>query len=448
MRILYGLLISLALLPSLGKAEDLLTIYQFAQENDPTIQAAKAAQLAAKEAFPQARSLFLPTINIAVNSTQYIKNYGAGQASVANQTIPLTTSKFRYQQNTYALTLSQPVFYYQQWVQLGKAESEIKQANAIYAVAEQDLIVRTIQRYFAVLRALDTLKFAVAQRTAFLKILEQTKQRFRAGVINTVTDLQIAQARYDSSIAQEIAARNNIVVQKKQLEEITNKKVEKLVLLQDNVQFTAPDPKDPDAWVNKAIEQNLDLQAAHYQVESSRADIKLSTANHFPILNIDGSIGHATGTKDIMAIPKNNNAYIGLQVAMPLFNGGSVLSKTRQSRHIYEQLCKQKESLYRQIESQTSEAYLNVLTQISQIQALKQAVVSNQSAWEATNAAFKAGIRTIVDVLNAQSDLIKVEQDYANARYDYILQSLQLKRVAGNLSPYDIVQINNWLKVK
>ena len=434
----------LGIFPGCLAAKDLIDAYQLAICNDPTIQAAREARLAAFEAYPQARALFLPVVAATATNTYYNKNYDGNTITFLNQTIPLTIKHFHYDQSVYSLQLTQPVFYYQQWVQLSKADDQVKQANAVYAASEQDLIVRTVQRYFGVLRAIDNLKYAKTQRVALEKFLKQAEAEFKAGVI-TITDSQITKARYDSALSQEIAAENNVEIQKQLLIEITGEPICSFSELQQNLNLKSPEPQNIEEWVCRALEQNYNLRAARYQAEAAKQDILLNQSGHLPTININGQVIQSGPTRDIVAYPRNTNSYIGLQVAMPLFSGGSVVSKTRQARHLYGQAESQMEAICRQVRSATRQAYLNVLTQISQIKAFKQSVASNQIALKSTDTAFKTGTRTIVDLLNSQTDVIKSEQDFMNAQYDYILQSVLLKQAAGTLSPEDVCLINTWL---
>jgi outer membrane protein len=418
------------------QAQNLLEVYELANQQDPILQSAKQQQLATLEATPQARAQFLPTVQASANHS------GIHNATANNTGTQNSIMNGGYSQNTCALTVSQPIFYYQQWVQFDKASKEVKAAYASYAAAEQDLIVRTVNTYFNVLKAIDTLKFKQAQRIAFEKFLDQTEQRYRVGLI-AITDVQIAKAQRDSAYAEEIAAQNSVENQKEQLREITGQPIDHFTALKKNIPLTSPKPTALEAWVHLALKQNFSLQALRYQNQAGRADIQLTKAGHLPTLNVNGV---TTRTSNTPLAPRNTNSTIGLQVSVPLFSGGLVNSKTKQAVHLYEKNKSDFERLYKKIESQTRQNYRNVITQISQTQALQQAIVSNRSALKATEASFNVGSRTIVDVLNAQSNLIKAEQDYANARYDYMIQSVQLKQAAGTLSPLDIIEINALLQ--
>ena len=417
-------------------ASDLLEVYSLAQINDPTIQAAREGQLATQEAIPQARAQFLPVLNASASHFAY---HQAG--TNATGTMPQNSGDSHYNQSLYGLTLNQPIFYYQQWIQLSTAAAQVKQANATYAAAEQDLIVRTVQRYFNVLKARDTLKFSKANRSQLSKILEQTQLKFKVGLI-AITDVQIARAQYDTALAQEISNENELANQKELLREITGQPIETFSFVRENLTLKSPEPADPEKWVMTAVDQNFALEAARFGAEASRMGVKTTEAGHLPTLNINSNLNRSTSYQGAPSTTKSN---VGLQVNMPLFSGGTISSKTRQAVHTYEQTQKQLETLYRKTESNTRQAYRGVLTQISQVAAQKQAIISTDSALKATEASFNVGTRTIVDVLTAQTNLIQAQQNYANARYDYIIQSVLLKQAAGTLCPEEIQHINAWL---
>ncbi len=433
----------LMVLSNEARTEDLLTIYHLAKINDPTIQAKRAEQLATLEAKPQALADFLPVITASANNAATSQRATSNNALSFSETGTATTSTqvVHYNQSTYGLTLNQPIFYYKQWIANAKADEQVKGANATYGAAEQDLIVRTVQSYFAVLKAVDALKYAKAQRRAIAKFLEQTEQRFKVGLI-AITDVQIAKAQHDNAYAQEITAENELANQKENLREIVGKPIEHVSFLRENLTLKTPEPANLEQWVSTALEQNLSLQASRFKVRGARADIKMTESDHLPTLNVQSDLQRQTSTP---LYASNTTSDVMLKVTLPIFSGGKTRSKTKQAVYTYEQNQKEMESEYRQVESSTRQAYRGVLTQISQAKALKQAIISNASALKATDAAFNVGTRTIVDVLKAQSDLIQAEQNYANARYDYILQSVQLKQSAGTLSPEDVQHINGWL---
>jgi outer membrane protein len=419
------------------QAEDLLTIYQTAQCNDPTLVAARETLFSALEAKPQARAGFLPSIS------------ATSQQALNHTNIPGTGN---YTSNTFNLVLIQPVFYYQQWTDYSKASAQVQQAEANFAAAEQDLILRTSKAYFGVLKAQDGLKYSNELVKAFAKFYHQTNERYKAGLI-AITDVEISKARHSNAIALEIAARNEFNTQVEKLKEIIGQDICSLSILRKEIKLVNPDPECIEKWVSSALAQNFSLDAARFAVKVARSNIASQKSGHLPTINIQGNVQHTSSGPIavnpggvIPGEPKQTTNSIGLQISMPFFAGGSVNSKVRQAKHDFEKSCAQFEALYRNTESTTRQAFRGILTQTSQITALKEAVKANQSALKATEASFNVGTRTIVDVLNAQSDLIRAEQDYANARYEYIIQSITLKLAAGTLSPEDVQHINGWLQ--
>jgi len=437
------LILCLTLSPK-GQAEDLLEVFQLAHMNDPTLETAKETQLAARENLPQARALFLPVVG---GTAIYQSNNNSNAFNTINfetmppsvEIIPPTTVNFK--QTTFTLSLTQPVPYYREWVQYSKANSQVKSANATYAAAEQDLIVRVVQNYFNVLKAYDALIFSKANRKAFAKLLEQSQERFKVGLI-AITDVEIARAQHDNALSQEITAEATLGDQKEILYQSTIKPIQSFYFLTDNLKLRPPEPTNVEKWVQTALQQNFPLQASRFGVTASRYDIDLNRAGHLPTIGINANAQRASSTP---LAPNTLNKFVNLQVTMPIFNGGLVNSKTRQAAHVYRQTEKQMEVLFRQTERNARQFYRGVITQMNQVAALKQSIISNTSALRATQDSFSVGTRTIVDVLNAQTNLIQAQQNYASARYDYIVQSIQLKQAAGTLSCDDIRHINAWL---
>lgn len=408
-------------------AEDLAHIFNLAIEIDATLQQAKETQLATMELLPQARAGLLPTVSSSAGT-----NYNA-----TNNPQLLDYNSFNY-----GITLSQPLFNLANWYTYQQSSDQVKSAIAAYEDAMQDLILRVVSQYFAILKALDNLDFAVAERKAFARSLEETKQRFDAGVI-AITDVNEAQAKYDLALSQEIAAVFELYNQKELMGEITGVPAGNVSLLKPNISLYQPKPDSMEQWVTDALKQNFGLQASIYDMKAAKKNIDIQRAGHYPTLQADGS---TTKSKTAPPSPVVANANsIGVTVTLPLFTGGSVNSKTRQAYHQYEFALQQAEGLSRQIKSNVRQAYRGVLTQISQVKALQQSVISSKSALDATSAAFDVGTRTIVDVLNAQSELLRTRSNLAKSRYDYIVASFRLKRYTGILTVEDINVVNSWL---
>ena len=257
----------------------------------------------------------------------------------------------------------------------------------------------------------------------------------------TITDVQEAQARFDSAVAQEIEAQNQVDNAKEALREISGEYDDRFQKLSERMPLRRPKPSSPDAWVEKALGSNPSLRSASYAVDIARQNVRLESAEHYPTLDLNASYSDSnSGTV------KSEGGQVSLQLNVPLFQGGAVLSRTREAAFRHEATKEQLEQLQRSIIRQVRDAYRGVLTAISQVKALDQSRTSNRSALEATQAGFEVGTRTIVDVLDAQRDLFRAERDYSQARYSYILSDLSLKRAAGQISEADLERIEAWLR--
>ena len=408
-------------------AVDLQTIYQWAVMQDPTLSAAEAIRLSQREAYPQAIAPLLPNLSASANS-QFVETNQSGASD--------------YNQRGVSLLLQQSLFNTPNWVRLKQAAHTKTAADNRLEAASQDLIVRVAKQYFSVLSAKDTLEFASRQKEAFEQQLQEVKQHFDAGVA-PIADLQDAQARRDTSAANALVAENQLEDEYERLREITGSPIEELATLSAEAPLLRPDPMDEDAWVDMAEQNNPALSAVREDRSIAKADIWRQRSQHLPTVSAFAEL-----SRDKSPTTANNEVFnraVGLTASMNLFSGGSVLSQTRQARADYLKADEDWELLYRQTVSNTRQAYRGMLTSSEQVKAFKQAVISNQSALEATKIAYDVGTRTIVDVLNAETNLLQAQQNESSARYNLILQYLLLKQQAGILSVADIVDVNQWL---
>ncbi len=396
-------------------AENLLDIYRLAAENDPQLRGAEAARLATLESKPQSRALLFPAISANANTT-------------GNRTLSLT----------------QPVYHHESYVQLRQADARIAQADALFGVARQDLMLRSATRYFDVLAAQDNLEFARAEKKAIARKLEQSQQRFEVGLV-AITDVQEAQARFDTALAQEIAAERQLTSGVEALREITARQHDALAVLTEQLPLLTPEPADVEQWTETALKQNLQYTAAQHASAVAEEEIARQRAAHLPTLDIVGNRVFSESGGEHFGASETLNDSISLQITAPIFQGGLVNSRTREARHKYTQAQENQEQQLRSVVRQTRDAYAGVIAGISRVKALKQSVLSHQTALEATEAGSQVGTRTEVDVLDAQRELFRARRDYARARYDYILEGLRLKQAAGTLSQTDLEQVNTWL---
>lgn len=419
-------------------ATDLMEVYALAEASDPVYKESIAAYNATLEAKPQARSQLLPLVSLNANTTSHDQDIST-EAGIGS------SGQTDFNTHGYSLDISQPVFHYDRYLALKQTDSQILQAQAELDAVHQDLVVRVAERYFKVLAAFDNLAFVRAEKTALSRQLEQTKERFAAG-LSAITDVQEAQAGYDQSAANEILAENLVNNTLEGLREVTGEYLPELAPLGENIELAAPQPEIIDDWTAISMEQNLRIVAAKYAMDTAQQNIKIEQSGHLPTLDIVatknfGTSGGRFGSTEI------HDTAIGLELNVPLYQGGLVNSRTRQARYNHEEARERLEQQHRAAQRQTREAFLGVISGISQVNALQQAVVSSETALEATQAGFDAGTRTAVDVVDAQRVVLQAKRAYALARYDYLLNILRLKQAAGTLSPDDLARINAWLEI-
>ncbi len=447
-----SVLLAMVIVPGFAHAASLLEIYQQALQSDPLIHEAEARRLAAAEAAPQARSLFLPQITA---SAGYDSGDSSGSRVDFNENTNRVESRgFDADSDTesWDIGIRQTLFRWDQVVGLKRAHKLVAQAEADYEAAQQDLIIRVADRYFAVLGSEDVLTSIHADRTAIARQLEQAKQRFEVGLI-AITDVQESQAAYDQSVADEIGAKRSLATARELLREITGQYVSSLSAPMEDLPLRSPDPADEASWIDLALSQNLPLISSRLNEQVARYEIAFQRTGHYPTLELVAgrSFRESTGTTQIQGFPGSpsdndqTSDSISLQLSVPIFSGGGTSSRVREAVYLHRASREQLQRVSRETERATRDAYLGVLAEISRVKALKQAVQSSQTALEATQAGFEVGTRTIVDVLDSQRNVYRAITNYYDSRYAYIANVLLLKQAAGSLQIQDLEEIDKWL---
>jgi len=334
------------------------------------------------------------------------------------------------------------VFNFELWVQLSQANNQIAQSEAEYANALQDLMQRTIKSYLDVLLAKDSLQFAISEKAALARQLEQAQQRFDVGLI-AITDVLEAQSGYDRARSREIFAENGVDNAKEALREIIGEFEGKLILLPTAMPLMKPEPLDINKWAATADQQNLGVISAQNQAEVARKNIELQRSGHYPTLDIVGSYSIQDNSSSFGL--RGDVGQIGLELNVPVFEGGAVNSRTRKAHYDFNAAKDSLQAVRRAIRRQVKDAYRGVLSTISQVEALRATVKSSLSALEATEAGFEVGTRTMVDVVNEQRNLFEAQNNLSEARNNYLLNWVSLKESASSLSQKDLETLNNLL---
>ena len=453
-------------------SEDLLTIFDQAVVNDPTVREAEFNRKATREARPQAWAAYLPQIGGRWTKSESDTN----RTSVEPVLVPTdpanpTTSPLiiqRVGQNgagspettQWQLQLTQSIFNWGQLVQLKQAGRVALQADADYGNAQQDLAVRVATRYFDVLAALDNVQAQQASLDAISRQLEQADKRFEVGLI-AITDVQEARAARDTAAADLIAAKRSLATAQEFLREITDMQYAVLATPRSTMPLQMPEPADAQKWVEASMEQNLALTSSRLGADIARDDVRVAFGGHLPQVDLvvgkshlqtddtvefDPVIGQFAGGSAGSTIQQDTDKSIALQVTVPIWSSGGTHSRVKQSEYRWQAAKQRLERVSRETERTSRDAYLGVLSEISRVQALKQALESSATALRATEAGYDVGTRTAVDVLAARQNLVASQTNYSRSRYDYMLNVLQLKAAAGILDRKALEDMNGWLE--
>ena len=431
-RLVLALALAVAGLGS-AAAADLATVYRDALVSDPLYQAARAQHQATIERLPQARSGYLPQVSAAASVFRnHVDRDGAPDRD--------------YTTKTGALTLAQPVFRMQNWILIGQAQQQVLQAEAVLANAQQDVAVRVAQAYFDVLLAQDNVAFSETQKSAIDQQLAQAKRNFEVGTA-TIVDTLEAQARYDQSVAKEIADKNDLEVKRRALQVLLGKAVDGLVPLREPLALARPEPDNIEEWVRVAADSSFQVAVARANVEIAQREIERQRAARLPTVDLSANVTRQDDPNSALP-PVSTTATvgsIGLTLSVPLYTGGLIQSRVREALALRDRAQQDLENTQRSVAQAVRANFLNVTSGIAQVKALEQALVSTQSQLESTILGRDVGVRTSVDVLNAQQQVFQTRRDLQQARYNYLLNGLRLKAAAGQLAEADVDRVNRAL---
>jgi len=428
-----ALLLAAAGLASSAWGADLIGVYRDALVSDPVYQGARATYNAGIERLPQARAGYLPNV---VGSASAFKNKLDRDYA----------DDFTYNNQTYAVTLTQPLFRWQNWIAISQAQKQVLQAEAALTIAQQDLIVRTAQAYFDVLLAQDNVALSEAQKKAFSEQLAQAKRNFEVGT-STIVDTLEAQARYDQTVAKEILDKNDLEVKRQALTQLIGKPAEPLVPLREPVALVPPKPANIDEWVNAAGTSSFSVAISRAAYEIAEKEVDRARAGHYPTADLSAQWVYNKNpnlTSGIGTLAQNTGS-VGVSVSVPLYAGGGTQSRVREALAGKERAQQDLENTQRTVAQAVRQNYLNVTNGVALGGALEQALASTQSQLDSTILGRDVGVRTSVDVLNAQQQVIQTRRDLQQARYSYFLNTLRLKAASGTLAEPDLELVNRAL---
>lgn len=424
------------------KQQSLVDIYQQALAYDPVLASASSANQAAQELIEQGKALYRPTVNFSAGANASQTDIRFINASSNN---PFRfQGRSNYEGYNYGIDARQPIFRKENLVQIDQSITQVSQADKQYALSQQDLILRTTQAYFDVLIAQDKIELIIAQKAAILSQLDQANANFEVGTA-TVTDVNEAQARYDLIVAQEIAAINEHQISKRSIQAITGEIPQKLAPVKADIKTNNLE-QGMDKWLEVAAQNNLNIRIQQDTLKLSEQEIDRAKAGHLPTLDAVASYednyanGSSTGTGSEL-----KSGVIGLQLQIPLYQGGAVSSRVRQAVLNKQKAQDDVQIARRNTDLETQRAYLNLSTSIAQVKAYEQALISSQSQVDSTKLGYEVGVRTSVDVLNAQQQLFSAKRDLLQSRYNYLVNIIRLKAASGVVAEVDLADINQQL---
>ncbi|MDF1821006.1 MAG: TolC family outer membrane protein [Alcanivoracaceae bacterium] len=444
--------LGLALTSSAG-ATDLEDVLNAARDADPEFAAAQRTWQADQQAVKQGRGALMPSINAQYSHVRSDQTLEDAPVAVAPGDPEQTTDADQdFDLQTTTVSVVQPLFRPEAWYSYTQGKALTSVGEARFEQARQDFLLRVAQRYTEVLRTWDNLLAARAAERAFSRQLDQTRERFDVGLV-PITDLHEAQAARDLGTVNRIVAESDFSVARNNLEAFTGMSLDSIDGLAAEIPISGPQPADPEAWVERALAANPSLLAARYQADAAKATARQGLSRQLPTVDLVGQYQHQHYLDEDFYDPFNTGRggqnvrgnSIGVEVNIPLFAGGALNSQRLQSSYQYQATEEQYRLTHRNISQNARSLTQVVAANAQRVGARRQALVSAKSVLQATQSGYEVGTRNAVDLLNAQQRLFQAQSDYANARYDYILDSLRLKALAGMLTEQDILEINGWL---
>lgn len=425
------LALTLALAPT-AHATNLTDVYRDALAYDAQFAAARAAYEAGKEKAVQGRAGLLPNVNLGANV-----RYNSVDSS-------LPGGDADFDSNGLTLTGVQPIFRKQNSVLYAQAKEQVKIAEMQLKVAEQELILRVAQAYFDVLESQDNIAFINAQKASITEQLAAAKRNFEVGTA-TITDTHEAQARFDLALAQEIAEQNSLNIRLRALEKLIGKPAGALDSLVDN-KLLQIETGTLDEWAARAADSNLQAEIQRIAKTIADQEVERNRAGHYPTL--DAVAGYTVNNNQNFGAQQvdTRTASVGVELNLPIYQGGLTSSRVREAVANQEKARQDLEFATREASLQARQAWLNVNSGVARVRALEQALISTQAQLDSTKLGLDVGVRTNLDVLDAEQQVLSARRDLAGARYAYLLSALALKAAVGALSPADLAELDQHLR--
>ncbi len=430
--------------------KDLFELYLEALQNDPVLSAERYQNEAVKELINQGRALFLPSVTALTNyddrnQARKFINTDPSDSSFNNNVFTRGT-KADYDAYGYSVVIKQPLFNYSAYSTYKQILAQTSLSDKKFHLVQQDLMMRISELYFDALLANDKIELIQSQRLAIQEQLKEAETKFNAGLIS-ITDINEAKTKNDLMEVDLLNAVKDLKIKKREIQSITGNLPGRLKPLMSSIAFEKMDNL-PEEWIDIALQNSTAILIKDAEVEIAKKEIDVRKGEHYPTIDALAS-RRRTWDKDSYAGfgTRNYSDTIGVEVNIPIFSGGLTSSKVREAQLLKDKTVQESEAIRRQVELQVREAYLNLQTNLSEIEAYQQALKSSELQLKSTEIGFREGLRNSVEVLNAQQMLFSAKYDLLASRYNYLRNLLNLKHTVGTLSIQDIEEINKYLVI-
>ncbi|HWK55421.1 MAG TPA: TolC family outer membrane protein [Hyphomicrobiales bacterium] len=418
-------------------ADNLLEVFELAADNDPTVREARAQYGVAHTSVLEGVAGLLPQVTVNGSSARNTRA-SRERHSFANG----------FNTHNYSVVLSQSLVNFQAWYAFQAAREQDSQGLATLALAEQQLIVRVATAYFDVLRSQNNLTLLRGQENAAQQVMDQAQQRYDLGFAE-IADVYDSQAAYSQARVNRMDEENILRQRIQALEVITGSPHQMLETLSEEFPVVSADPVNLNEWLRLTRENNLNVRAANHLLAANQNQARAAKAAMLPTLSINArytdNAEQANTYGSALPTEASLNTMISLDVSVPLFRGGANRARMQRAYYTVDANREALERTERQSEALTRNSFNSIETAVMTVQARLENITIAQNALEATEVGMEVGTRNVVDLVQAQRTLFQAQRDYANARYDYVLNTLTLKQAAGTLNPQDVVDLNDWL---
>jgi outer membrane protein len=423
--------------PVTALTEGLNNVYQSALTNDPAYLAEIHKKRASEEILRQARAAWFPQISGSVGRNQVYQNI------IQSDNTVFASGKTNFPTTDFSVELRQSVINYANFVAVGQADATVKRFAAEFSAIEQDLMQRVAERYFSVLAANESIEYIQAEKQSVKRQFDLVQAKVDRGLANTV-DYQDAQARLLQVNSREIELRNSLENSKADLKAVIGTLPETLLLLNDAIPLATPVPGDTREWINAAYDQNPSIIAKRFELEESKKEIEKQRGGYFPTVDLTASYNkNDTGGSLFGGGSEVDTKQFMLELYVPVFRGGLTTSRFREAVELHSKVMEELNAMMREVERNIVTAFNGVNNAIAKVEALAKLVEASESAIKLKRTAYDSGLASTLDVLDAERNLFFARSEYARARYEYVINTILLKRAAGLLEETDINEIDS-----